>query len=52
MNLKLNLMPDIRCFLGMLLPIFEKFENFCHIWTQKEKKRKGWDTILQILEIC
>jgi hypothetical protein len=47
-------MSDIPCFLGKLLPIFEIFENFLpHLDSErKEKKRKGWDTILQILEHC
>jgi len=39
-----------------IFPVSEKaFANFlkifCHIWTQKEKKkRKGWDIILHILD--
>jgi hypothetical protein len=53
-KVKLNFMSVTPCFLGKFLPIFEVFEKFLpHLNSErKEKKRKGWDIILQILEPC
>jgi len=43
-KVKLNFMSVTPCFLGKFLPHLNS--------ERKEKKRKGWDIILQILEPC
>jgi len=49
-NLKVHVADSL--FLEKLLPSFENFENILpHLDTErKEKKRKGWDIILHILD--
>ncbi len=44
-------MLRIPCFWKSFCQILKILKIFCHIWTQKKKKkRKGWDIILHILD--